>query len=64
MQRNRKNKNEGFDNLHIMLLIHVYASAKIRQVKIEKDRLKDMQADVSGVYRAISDVLHCVTGPL
>ena len=24
---------EGFDNLHIILLIHVYASTKIRQIK-------------------------------
>ena len=26
--KKRKNNNEGFDNLHIILLIHVYAFAK------------------------------------
>ena len=31
--RKQKNNNEGFDYLHIMLLIHVYALAKIHQVK-------------------------------
>ena len=32
-QRKWKNNNEGFDKLHIILLIHVYALAQIGQVK-------------------------------
>ena len=32
-QGKRKNNNEAFDNLHIILLIHVCALAKIREVK-------------------------------
>ena len=32
-QRKRKNNNEGFDKLHIILLIHVYALAQILYVK-------------------------------
>ena len=35
-QRKRKNNNEGFDQLHILLLIHVYALAQIRQVKLKR----------------------------
>ena len=30
---NEKNNNEGLDNLHLILLIHVYALAKILQGK-------------------------------
>ena len=32
-KENGKNNNEGFDDLHIILLIYVYALGKIRQVK-------------------------------
>ena len=28
-KENRKNNNEGLDNLHIILLIHMYALGKI-----------------------------------
>ena len=63
-KENGKNYNEGFDNLHIILLIHVYALAKIRQLN-RKERLENvrgttldvaMPADVSGAYSAISSV--------
>ena len=62
----------GFDNSHIILLIHVYALALIRQFN-RKDELKNMRgmtlevamlAHVSGAYSAISSVYQCVTGPL
>ena len=65
------NDNESFDNF-IILLIHVYALAKIRQVK--KKRLVEgmrattpkvaMLADVIESHSAISSVYQCVTGPL
>ena len=31
--KGKENNNEGFDKLHIILLIHVYALAEILQVK-------------------------------
>ena len=31
--KKRENNNEGFDNLHVLLMIHVYALAKICQVE-------------------------------
>ena len=55
----------------MILLIHVYASAWIRQLN-KKDQLKNMcgttlevamLADFSGAYSAISSVNLCVTGP-
>ena len=35
-KENGKHNEKGFDNLHILLLIHVYALAKIRQVKSKR----------------------------
>ena len=32
-ENGKKNNNEGFDKLHLILLIHAYAFAQIRQVK-------------------------------
>ena len=70
--RKLTDNNESFDNLHIILLIHVYALSKICQVN-RKDRLKNMPsttlevimlADVSRAYSVISNVYQCVTGPL
>ena len=73
-QRKRKNNNEGFSNLHIILLIHMYAFHWLKHVWLNrKDLLESMRgttpevamvADVSGAYRAISCVYQCVTGPL
>ena len=34
--KKRKNNNEGFNNMHIILLMHVYALAKIRPVKLKR----------------------------
>ena len=71
-QRKRKNNNEGFNNLHIISLF-VYMHC-LKYVRLNRqDRLNNMlgttlevamRADVSGAYRAISNVLQCVTGPL
>ena len=62
-KENIKNNNEGFDN-YIILLIHVFAFAKIRQVKwkrpVEKYAWYDT-ADVSGAHSAISSVYESVT---
>ena len=71
MLKAKKNNNEGFDNLRIILLIHEYALAYVRLNR--KGRLKNMRgaplevvklADASGAYIAISSVNQCVTGPL
>ena len=32
-KKTKKKNNESFDKLHMILLIHVYALAQIRQVK-------------------------------
>ena len=68
-KENGKNINEGFDKLHMILLIRVYAFAQIRQVKlkrpVEKYACYAMLADLRGVYSAISSVKpSCEWAPL
>ena len=67
-KENGKN-NDGFDNLHTILLIHVYATKYVRlnrKKTVENMRGKTPEvailADVSGAYSAISSVYQCVTG--
>ena len=71
-KENAKNIVEGFDYLHIILLIHAYALIKMRQFN-RKYRLKmrgttpeaAMLADIIESHSAISSVYQCVTtGPL
>ena len=66
-QRKQKKNYEGFDNLLIILLIPVYALAKIRQFRykrpVEKYAWYDTRRRLASRRQRFRVFMQCATGP-